>query len=109
MPINPTPRQPPAQTLEEARLESDLVTIGRTAEGARVLRWIIFDVAGLEEPAWSTDALTMALREGQRAAGRAVVNELRRIDTKLGADLYRAVHEARFERVIPTKEQGNAR
>jgi hypothetical protein len=105
-----TPAKRPASPADifKDQLSSDLIKIGRTPEGARVLRWFIFDVAGLEEPAWSPDALTMALREGHRAAGRHVANELRRIDETIDAGLYRAVHEARFERVVINKEQGNA-
>jgi hypothetical protein len=94
-----------------SQIETDLIAVGRTNEGARLLRWLIFDVGKLEEPSWSSDALLMALTEGRRAVGRDLANELRRIDAKLDAGLYRAVHEARFERAIPpkTKEQGHAR
>lgn len=106
-----TPPKRPASPADifKDQLASDLIKIGKTPEGARILRWFIYDVGMLEQPSWSGEAAhTTDLLEGKRAAGREVANELRRIDDTIDAGLSRAVQEARFERVYIDKEQGNA-
>lgn len=95
-----------SRELFDELLHADIAAVANTKEGARLLRWVVFDVCGLEQPSWAPDALTMSLNEGKRVVGREIVNELRRIDAEVGEGLFRKVYDTRFERAVVDKEQG---
>lgn len=82
----------------EELLQHDLGKIAAMPAGARILRWLIYDLGALEQPSWSTDPLLSARIEGNRHVGREVMNALRKIDNEQGTQHFRRVYEARFGR-----------
>ena len=88
----------PAKDLNEATLKrwNDLSKMVANEHGREVLKWIIYELGGLEEPSYHDNPLMMARTEGRRGLARELNNELRRIDVQYGTDLSRRVFEARF-------------
>ena len=91
-------------------LRYDLNKLVATPEGARVLRWIIYEAGALEDPSWASDPLLMALKEGKRVLARDISNMIRKVDEEFatGGKLYRKIFETRMERVSHEVELPNA-
>lgn len=90
-----------------AVLEADLRAVVLTDQGARVLRWILYEVLKLEDTEFAVDPLLLAARQGRRVGAGEIVTLLRSIDL----ELFRRVVEARFKslREQPPQENPDAR
>lgn len=90
----------------QERVRDALVKVGGTPAGQRVLAWVIYNLAALEDGAPLVDSHQILIHEGRRSVGRLVLNELRQIDNELGTSLERLVHEIRYDvPVTPARQE----
>jgi hypothetical protein len=91
------------------RVADDLRIVASRPEGMRVLRWLIYDLLGLERAGLVNDPLALAAIEGQRSVALQLVTQLRAIDLDLAVGLLQARIEALIDAAKAPKEKPDAR